>query len=571
MVSTLSVVVIMVLASSTILFFLYSMSTDSLVESQTREINKQIVLNYENYIDSIIETANYVQLASMNMDTEESYRELQKIYRLNTDIKKDVVSIFLFDLEGKRILGNELKPGREPSISSARWFTEALVKKEIFHFSFSEDQSISSDRDDMVISVSKMVDHHRGGRTLPGILLIELNFQVITDLAKQTNLGEGGHILILDDDDSQIYSSGSYEQNKNGESLRLAVERIFGGFRANIDSTAMYLNINTLTHTRWRIVTVGNADDIAKTKTGIIIILIIICLVSVAASSLISLFLSRGISRPLRRLESSMFQIESGNFDTKLEESGQKEIRHLARSFNSMIDQIQSLMERVVNEQREKRKTELRALQNQINPHFLYNTLDSIVWLAENERSEDVINTVVALARFFRISISKGETFIPVRDEIAHIKNYLTIQKIRYVHKFAYTFQIAPEILEFKVMKLILQPIVENAIYHGGGEETNQITIRGYRENFFLIFEIENTGYGITKEKIAEIRRILEGTVEKSSVGMRNVFQRLKIYYGDEADIEITSRLDEMTNIKLIIPLEAPQKNPEGLPPGEIK
>lgn len=395
---------------------------------------------------------------------------------------------------------------------------------------------------------------YRRGPAPGGVILLELNFQIITDLAGKTNLGEGGHILILDDDDSLIYSSGTYEQQRTGESVDMAVSRIFGGFNATIDSVAMYLNINTLSHTRWRIVTVNNVNDIAMAKNRIVLILITISLISVLASTFIALFLSLRISKPLTQLKKSMYAIEQGHFNTKVEVSGQKEIIRLAASFNSMIDQIRTLMQRLVSQQKEKRKTELRALQNQINPHFLYNTLDSIVWLAENQRTDDVITTVIALARFFRISISQGETFIPVKDEISHIKNYLTIQKIRYVDKFEYTFEIEPAIYEFKVMKLILQPIVENAIYHGVGDETEHITIRGYKKNGFLIFEVENTGYGITEDRIAEVRQILEGTNPKSSVGMRNVYQRLKLYYGDDADIEITSRLDEMTNIKLIMP-----------------
>ncbi len=554
MFSTLLVVIVMLISSSIIHYTLFSRSTDGLVESQSREINKQIVLNYENYINSIIETANYVQLASLNLDVDRAYETLQNVYLLNSDLKKDVVSIFLFDMEGNKILGNEVRERSKSSIHRQPWFIRAVEERKIFHFSFSEGQSVSADRFDQVIFVSKAAEYTQGGTRREGVILIELNFQVITDLAGKTNLGEGGHILILDDDDGLIYSSGSYTQRHTGESYTMAVRQIFGGTSATIDNLAMYINITTLSHTRWRIVTVNNVDDIAMTKQRIILILIAIAMLTVLASGSIALLLSRRISHPLQMLEKTMNDIETGNFNTKVAVTGQVEIIRLAASFNSMIDQIRTLMQRVVNEQREKRKTELRALQNQINPHFLYNTLDSIVWLAENQRAEDVITTVVALARFFRISISKGETFIPVKDEISHIKNYMTIQKIRYVDKFSYTLDIDPAIYDFKVMKLILQPIVENAIYHGVGEEMEEIIIRGYKQDEFLIFEVENSGYGITEERIAAIHALLEGTTAQTSVGMRNVYQRLKLYYGEEANIVVSSVLDEMTNIKLIMP-----------------
>lgn len=561
MFSTLLVVIIMLIAASTIHYFLFSRTTDKLVESQSREINKQIVLNYENYINSIIETANYVQAASLNQDVSRDYEVLQNIYLINSDLKKDVLSIFLFDSRGNKLLGNQVRESRIPEISRESWFREARDEKKIIHFSYTRNLSVSEGREDQVISVSKAVEFTRNGRMEEGVILLELNFKIITDLAGKTNLGEGGHILILDDEDNLIYSSGTYEQQQDGESVSIAVARFFGGFSAEINSMMMYMNITPLSHTRWRIVTVNNINDVALTKKQILYILYAIGFASILSSGAIALLLSRRISHPLKNLKKSMYEIEQGNFNAHVETSGQREILHLAESFNSMIDQIHTLMQRVVNEQREKRKTELRALQNQINPHFLYNTLDSIVWLAENQRSEDVITTVIALARFFRISISKGQTFIPVKDEISHIKNYLTIQKIRYVEKFQYKIEIDPDIYDFRVMKLILQPIVENAIYHGVGEDDLEtITIRGYRSNGFLVFEVENTGYGLTPERIEELHRSLEETDVNSSVGMRNVYQRLKLYYGQEAGIEISSVPDETTTVKLIMPIKVKPK-----------
>lgn len=166
--STLSVVIIMLILSGLVHYSLFSTSTDALVETQSREINKQIVLNYENYINSIIETANYVQLASLNLDVLDSYRELQDIYLINSDLKKDVVSIFLFNEAGDKILGNEVRSTRAATIVREPWFTDAVNEKKIFHFSFSQEQSVSADRDDQVISVSKWVEYTEGGRRRGG-------------------------------------------------------------------------------------------------------------------------------------------------------------------------------------------------------------------------------------------------------------------------------------------------------------------------------------------------------------------------------------------------------------------
>ncbi len=558
-------IVFSILSVTGIIFYTtFSKRTDTLVESQSREINKQIVLNYESYINSVIETANYIQYASLNLDVNSSASELQNIYLINSEIKRDVVSIFLFDLQGIQILGDPVRESLRDGISHESWFTGALAENSIFHFSADNSRSISADSEEQVISVSRSVKYTDTGENKNGVILIELNFRTITGLAEKTNLGPGGHILILNDDDSLIYSSGTYGQIRSRESIQIAVQNYFGGFPADIDNKVMHMNITPLSQTRWRIVTVNDVDEVAQAKRRMLLILVLIFIVSGIVAAAAAVAISRRISSPMKLLRESMANIEKGDFYTKVSVSGQREVVQLAASFNRMIDTIRSLMEKVVEEQRDKRKTELRALQNQINPHFLYNTLDSIVWLAENNRTDDVITTVVALAKFFRISISRGETFIPVADELSHIRNYLTIQQIRYQEKFTYTFELDESIYAYKVMKLILQPIVENAIYHGIGDEQEKITIRGYKENGLLIFEVENTGYGVTEERISEMYEILDGTHEVNSVGIRNVYQRLKLYYGAEGNIIITSQLDEMTNIKLVIPIELPAELPAG-------
>ncbi|MBL7005873.1 MAG: sensor histidine kinase [Spirochaetia bacterium] len=565
LIAILGIVFSILLVTGIIFYTTFSKRTDTLVESQSREINKQIVLNYESYINSVIETANYIQYASLNLDVNSSAFELQNIYLINSEIKRDVVSIFLFNSQGIQILGDPVSNSRKDGISHESWFTSALAENSIFHFSADNSRSISADSEEQVISVSRAVSYTDTGENKNGVILIELNFRTITDLAEKTNLGPGGHILILDDEDSLIYSSGTYDQIRSRESIQIAVQNYFGGFPAEIDAKVMHMNITPLSQTRWRIVTVNDVDEVAQAKRRMLLTLVLIFIVSGLVASAAAVAISRRISNPMKLLRESMANIEKGDFYSKVSISGQREVVQLASSFNSMIDTIRSLMEKVVEEQRDKRKTELRALQNQINPHFLYNTLDSIVWLAENNRTDDVITTVVALAKFFRISISRGETFIPVSDELSHIRNYLTIQQIRYQEKFSYVFEIDEGIYEYMVMKLILQPLVENAIYHGIGDEQEKITIRGYKENNLLVFEVENTGYGVTEERISEMYKILNGTHEVNSVGIRNVYQRLKLYYGVEGNVIITSKLDEMTNIKLVIPIEIPAELPADL------
>jgi two-component system, sensor histidine kinase YesM len=557
----LAVAAVMVVLSSLVSLAVFAGTLEDFVESQSSEINKQIVMNYEGYINSVIETANYIQFASFNLDLKRDAAELGAIYRSNSDIKADVVSVYLFNGSGRQLIGPSMDFVIGNTVARKPWFSSALELKEVFHFNAEPQTSIAESRDENVIAVSKAVEYLSGGLTAEGVLLIELNHQAISDLARKSNLGQGGHLLILDDEGTLLYSSEPEPRVMTDRSHALAADLYLGGKRATIDGIDMALNVNTLVHTRWRIVTANNVNEINASRARLLGISALILIISIAVSVAAAGYVSLRISRPINRLKETMLRIEGGDLDAPIDLSGQREIALLSHSFTSMVARIRQLMASLVDEQKEKRKTELRALQNQINPHFLYNTLDSIVWLAEHQRSKDVITTVVSLARFFRISISKGQTFIPIEDEIAHVENYLTIQSIRYVDRFKHSVSLQPGMRGMKVMKLILQPIVENAIYHGVGDEDGHIAIRGRVEGGNIVFAVTNTGYGISEEKIREMYAIMAGGGEPSSVGIRNVYQRLKLYYGDRADIRITSVPDESTTVTLYIPIDPGQEN----------
>ena len=197
-------------------------------------------------------------------------------------------------------------------------------------------------------------------------------------------------------------------------------------------------------------------------------------------------------------------------------------------------------------------------MQYQINPHFLYNTLDSIVWLIDDGKNSEASKMVVALAKLFRISISRGRNIITVKDELEHARSYLLIQSIRYSNAFKYSFDVQPEVLECTTVKLILQPLIENAIYHGikNRIEEGNIEVKAYIEDERIVFKIIDNGYGMKEEKIAKIYETFQNPEINDGVGVKNVYLRLKLYYGDDADLTIDSELDEGTTISLYIPLK---------------
>jgi two-component system sensor histidine kinase YesM len=537
---------------------IYTFRTSSLdtIKYSSREINKQVIMNYENYIDEVIETANYISTRTLSLTIENDLPALENIYEQATDISRDIVSIVLLSNTGLEIVNSNTQTVSS-DVASKSWFEKAVSNPEIFNFSTPHVQDIYHDSVRQVITISKTISYQDTAQELQtGVLSIDLNIANIIALADKTNLGENGHIIIISDTGEYVYSNKDVCTLGVCESRELADELIFGGQIVDVDSTKMYLNVNTLAHTRWRIATFVNIQEIYNSQTTIIVISIGLFLVALLSSYLIALGLSRRISNPIQQLSDHMNKLDQDFILEEIQLSGQKEVVKLSESFNDMIVEIRTLMDKLVSEQKEKRKSEFFALQMQINPHFLYNTLDSIVWLAEKEKNQDVIEMVIALSRFFRISISKGKNIIPAAQEIEHAKNYLHIQKIRYNRQFDFEFDIDEEIYQYQVVKLILQPIIENAINHGISSEESGgfIRIVATLENGNICFEVINNGYGLTNDQIDTMYERMKEAGKAQSVGLRNVYQRMKIYYGDSADIIVSSQMDEFTSIKLVIP-----------------
>ncbi|MCK5387824.1 MAG: sensor histidine kinase [Candidatus Izimaplasma sp.] len=558
LIPTILIVILSLLTVSLTTFFSYQMTTSEIAEDSSKEINKQIILNFDNYIESVINTANYIQQKTIEHGLKNDNAALSDIYNQAAEVQPDIESIVLIDTAGNMIISSSYKDVSIEDLTTKSWFLDAISNESIYHFSSPHQQDIFIDSTAEVITVTKMADYYIGGNKFSGIIVVDINFSNIITLASTTNLGDGGHLIILDEHDSLIYSNGDSCVPNNCITLEIAKDIIFGGESVEVDGISMYANVNNLTATRWRLATFVNTEIINQTRNSNLLIMGIIFISTMIVTMAASSYISNRISSPINILKDHMQQIEKGDFYQKIEIHGQKEVVVLTHSFNSMIEEIKTLMNKVVQEQREKRKTEFQALQSQINPHFLYNTLDSIVYLSENKMNEKVIEMVIALSKFFRISISRGKNIILLREEIEHAKNYLLIQKIRYNEKFDYEFIVDEEVMDYKVVKLSLQPLIENAIYHGINTEYDQgkILIRAFKKDNKLMLEVEDDGYGIPDEKIEELYQNIKYKQNGTSIGLRNVFQRLKLYYGDNADLIIESELDEKTIVRLEIPLE---------------
>ena len=287
--------------------------------------------------------------------------------------------------------------------------------------------------------------------------------------------------------------------------------------------------------------------------------------------AMINAYISSRITAPIQELEKSVNALEAGELDTEVYTGGSYEIQHLGRSIGDMAKRIQELMQDIVAEHESKRKSEFDTLQSQINPHFLYNTLDIIVWMIENEQKNEAVRVVTALARFFRISLSKGKSIIPVRDELEHVRNYLMIQQMRFKNKFTYRIEEEPEILGLASLKLMLQPLVENAIYHGMEfmDGDGEILVKAGLKEGKLCFLVADNGLGMTGE---QVEQILSGKPHASSrrgsgIGVKNVNERIRLYFGEEYGLSIDSEPDEGTRIRICLPAVSYQELTEGEKP----
>jgi two-component system sensor histidine kinase YesM len=353
-----------------------------------------------------------------------------------------------------------------------------------------------------------------------------------------------------------VYTSNSKYQD---EAISFIKSLVIGSKNITFQGHNFYLHAATISNTTWRVAIFINRDAVTQTVTSFAFYIFLIGAAMIILFLVIIVLVTNSVTRPIKQLQNEMAEIESLNYGASLHSftKGPREVEELNDSFNSMMGRIHELTNSVVAEKEEQRKSELKALQNQINPHFLYNTLDSIIALidkGENAKAEDMI---VALSKFFRISISKGQNVIPLANEIEHARNYLLIQKMRFGDSFSYDIETEPGLEQYYVVKLILQPIIENSIGHGIKEdEQGHISIRAYSDGDLIKFEIKDNGYGMTQEKVDELVASFKDDTVYKGVGLKNVYQRIRIYYGTRADVLIHSDEDVGTTVTIVIPKE---------------
>jgi two-component system sensor histidine kinase YesM len=570
----------LVLGTALVIAILSYTFTRQAVEETSREYTVQLIdqiqTNIDSYIDHMENIAEVVQLndqvqrfftATISEEERELYRRRISSFLASIAATRNDISLILIAGDNGEVLTQDpqLEISRVATIPEQTWYTRARESSGTAVVSSSHVQNVVEGEYRWVITLSRTINDPLTGID-HGVMLVDLNFSVISQLVSRISLGDKGYLFIVAPDGSIVYHPR--QELIYSDLEREYIDRVLdvrdGSFSVTDEKGERIYTVSTSRRTGWRTVGVNYAAELVKNRPTIQRYYFYWTLLCIVLAILVAVIISHHLSKPILRLRSTMRAVEQGNFDISVEVTGNNEIGELAKDFNIMVGRIKELVRRNAEEQEAKRKSELLALQNQITPHFLYNTLDSIIWMAEAKQHGQVVKMVAALARLLRLSISRGDELVSVRDEIQHIRNYLTIQKIRYKDMLDFSIDVDSDIQHLLVPKVILQPLVENAIYHGikNKEGGGAVTVRGRREGEDIVLLVADDGVGVDPSRMRRMlldseelgsetsranggpslsrptttdtvpdryRRLPKG---RTKVGVGNVHERIRLYFG---------------------------------------
>lgn len=541
----------------------YSAGTEQLVRENTERVLSQVNMNMDSYLRRMMrvsDTMYYRIIKNADLATQSLDEGMELLYEENRD---ELVFIAVFDSKGALVAGTPLtalKEGADPA--SSDWYQAALDKMENLHFFPPHIQHLFADPDDSfrwVVSLSRYVQLTREGSTYSGVLLVDMGFSGIEQVCRDVELAGGGYIYLTDAEGELIYHPRQQliYAGLETENNLAAASLPDGVHTETFEGERRLVAVKTVGYTGWKLVGVvprgGASDDGYTFLFGLSMLLF-----SAFLMALLNFRISARISDPIRRLEQSVKELEAGAQEVAIREDGCYEVRRLAHSIASMVSTMRHLMDDIILQEKRKRRSELEVLQSQINPHFLYNTLDSVIWMTEAGRYDEAIQMVTSLARLFRIALSRGRSFIPLADELEHARHYMTIQQIRYQDKFTASVTAEEGVEGLYTLKLIVQPLLENAIYHGmaGCEEDGRITVTARRDGSDLVIDVADNGTGMPPEVV---ERLLDESQPQtrssgSGIGVRNVHRRIRLTFGEQYGLEVFSEPDEGTTVRIRLP-----------------
>lgn len=522
-------------------------------------------IEYMENISSVIAKSSDVPRYLFDQNQTEAEREAEKEriltqFQTIMESRDDIYNVAAVAKNGRYIInqGDDELTGYV-DIESLDWYQAAMESKSGIAVSSSHVQNAIQSSYKWVITLSRaLVNNQTGERE--GLFFVDLNYSAISDLCNNNSIEEKGYIFVLDAEGNIVYHPK--QQLMYGG---LKTENIDAIMECREDSLIIdeggdskLYTMSKSKRTGWTVVGAAYTSELLKNNEQAQMWYLLVASILLLAVIGISSIISREITKPIRSLRDSMRKVQNGQFGTHVEVITENEIGSLGRSFNLMTSEIQALMEQNVYEQKQKRKSELKALQAQINPHFLYNTLDSIIWMSEAGENDEVVEMASALARLLRQSISNDKEEVELEKEIEYVKNYLTIQKMRYKDKLEFFIYVDPRVAHVPIIKLVLQPLVENAIYHGIKYKETKGNLKIYARPVDGRVEIvvADDGIGMDEDVMEHIFDEHRKEQKRNGVGVPNVQKRLKLQYGSEYGIRYESVKGAGTKAVITIPVD---------------
>lgn len=532
-------------------------NTEMTVESTIDRLNSSLL-----DLRQISDAANYNIVQEYDISSQEFTRQFSMLYETNVD---KIQSLALYGYDGKLIESEPVATVKDNvKVDDQKWYQNARSEIENIHFSTPHVQNLFNDgtfRYHRVVSLSRSVDINDGSTSGSGVLLVDMKYSVLEDMLDRINETSSGIYYYLCSRDGEIIYHPRWTEINRGffkEENNKAASYEDGIYEMKTDGQKENVVVGSVAYTGWKLIGVvpESVQETSINKFRYYIITTILILVMMLLQ--VNRFISRKISRPIRELDESVKAYEAGAMPD-IYIGGSAEIRHLGYSVQKSYEQIETLMKEIIQQQTERRKSELDALQSQINPHFLYNTLESITWMIEAQRNNEAVVMISELAKLLRVSLSRGKTIISIEDELQHGRSYMNIQRVRYKERFKVEFLIDEEIKDYCIVKLVIQPLLENAIYYGVGnmdeDDDGQILVRGEKKGEDIYISIEDNGMGMP-EDIRDNILTDNSKVPKhgSGVGVINVHSRIRLMFGPEYGLEVYSELDEGTKVVIHIP-----------------
>jgi len=519
--------------------------------------NLSRVVSYNRYLQQYL--SNYKSNTYSSYYEESMYKNLEISFELFGNIlntQKEIESIVIVDEENMILYkAINLKVNRTPYSKYNLWYKNALLNDgdSVVTGPYLSDNKTAPNKSN-VFTISRTIKSYDKSKTL-GVLAININLSILHKYIQPIEDVSVGSLIILNEQGNVIYESSKTKKTLEENSFALSpsksdIDSILrlkqGAFITKMNDEQYQIIFNTMPKTNWTVLNITPHSEFSKEVNIIRRFVFLIGILALAATILLTLLLSSRITRPIITLTKRLDSAIKDHLYIPAPITSNDEIGQMSKSFDQMLIQIDTLIKQTIKDQEIKRKLELTSLQHQINPHFLYNTLDSIIWMVESN-DENTVALIEALSGLFRISLSKGSEFIPLSKELEHAKNYLFIQSMRYLNKFTFDIEADPSLVDYLMPKLLLQPLIENSIYHGikPKKEKSHISILVKESEGDIEILIKDDGIGMDE---VQLSHMLDSDYLKEhssgGVGVNNVNSRIKLYFGEAYGLTFYSSVD---------------------------